>query len=237
MNLIDLHTHTISSGHAYSTLEENIKGAKKKGLKIMGMSDHATSLPGAPHIFHFFNMKVIPKVIEDVRILKGIEANIIDFSGKIDVDEDISKHLDYVIASLHPPVIKPGKKEENTQALLKAMENPLVNIIGHPDDGRYPIDYEAVVLKAKATHTLLEINNASLNPEGSRVDTLKHSETILKLCMIHNVPVIFGSDAHISFDVGNFELCTALAEKLHFPQSLIVNQDIKTLSKYLNVKL
>lgn len=235
MYLIDLHTHTISSGHAYSTIQENVVGAKNNQIKILGMSDHARSLPGAPHPFHFLNLRVIPDYIDGVRVLKGIEANIIDFQGTIDVPGEMLKKMDYVIASLHPPVIEPSHLEDNTNTLLKVMENDAVKIIGHPDDGRYPIDYEQMVLKAKATKTLIEINNASLTEGGSRVDTIKHSTTILELCKKHKVHVIFGSDAHISFDVGNFANCLKLKEKVDFPEALIVNTSAEKLFSFLNI--
>ena len=55
--LVDLHTHTIASGHAFSTLKENIDEAKKKGLRILGTSDHANSMPGAPDDFFLKTIK------------------------------------------------------------------------------------------------------------------------------------------------------------------------------------
>ncbi|MCH4889789.1 phosphatase [Acidaminobacter sp. JC074] len=237
MNIIDLHTHTVSSGHAYSTLEENVKGALRKGIQILGMSDHAGSLPGAPHVFHFHNLKIIPEYIEGVRVLKGIEANIIDYKGTIDVEDELLDKLDYVIASLHPPVITPGNLEENTDTLIKTIQIPQVKIIGHPDDGRYPIDYERVVKAAKAHDTLLEINNASLTPSGTRQGTVENSRRILELCKEHQVSVILGSDSHISYSIGDFDKCLSLIKEVDFPKELIVNNDIHKLKKYLKKDL
>lgn len=233
MYKLDLHTHTTSSGHAYSSLEENIEGAKRSNIELLGMSDHASTMPGAPHSFYFLNMKIIPDVISGVRLLKGIEANIIDFEGTIDVDAHLQNNLDYIIASLHIPIIDPGTLEENTRTLIKVMENPNVTIIGHPDDGRYPIDYEQMVLKAKETKTLIEINNSSLNPLGTRENTDYNSEIVLKLCKKHEVPIILGSDAHISYDVGNFSRCLELINKVKFPETLIINNDIEQLMTYI----
>lgn len=237
MNIIDLHTHTISSGHAYSTFEENVRSAETNKIKYLGTSDHAVSMPGGPHEFHFLNMTVLPKEIKGVTILKGIEANIMDFNGHIDVSNDIRTRMDYIIASLHPPVITPGTKEENTQALIKAMKDPDVTIIGHPDDGRYPLDYEMVVLEAKKTNTLIELNNASLNPNGYREGTVDNSRIILELCKKHEVSIIFGSDAHISYSIGDFTRCLKLVAELNFPSELIVNDDINKLNKYLKNKM
>ena len=54
--LIDLHTHTIVSGHAYSTVKENIEDAIKNGIKYLGLSEHAPAMPGGPHPFYFCNI-------------------------------------------------------------------------------------------------------------------------------------------------------------------------------------
>jgi putative hydrolase len=55
--LFDLHTHTIASGHAYSSLKENIEAAAERGLTALGISDHAPAMPGTCHSFHFGNSR------------------------------------------------------------------------------------------------------------------------------------------------------------------------------------
>lgn len=235
--LLDLHCHTLSSGHAYSTLEEMIQGAKRNGVKVMGMSDHAPTMPGAPHRYFFQNLVVLPSEVDGVTILKGVEANIIDFDGNIDMDEHDLKNLDYVIASFHPPCIDFGTIEENTSALLKVMENPYVKVIGHPDDSRYPLDYEKVVLAAKKNSVALEVNNSSLNPGCFRIGAHENAATFLKLCKEHSVKIIFGSDAHISFDVGAFHNCLELAEKVDFPKELIINYNSELINDLIGRKV
>ncbi len=233
--ILDLHVHTISSGHAYSTVKENIDEAKNKGLKILGISDHAPSMPGASHLFHFQNMKVIKDNIDGVRVLKGIEANIIDYHGRLDVDEKLLSSLDYAIASLHPPCIKSGTIEENTDAVIGAMKNPYVKIIGHPDDSRIPIDYEKLVLAAKKTGTLLEINNSSLKPNAFREGARENVFKMLSLCKKHNVMVVMGSDSHIYYEVGGFENCINVLKEANFPDDLVLNYREDAL-KILHIK-
>jgi putative hydrolase len=227
--LFDLHTHTISGGHAYSTLKENIEGAKERGLAVMGFSDHAPFMEDAPHPFYFANFKVIREYLLGVRILKGIEANILDFEGSTDVDDAMGKKLDYVIASLHPPCIVPGTAEENTRALVGAMRNPFVKIIGHPDDDRYPLDYEELVAAAKREEVALELNNSSFRPGCGRQNGRKNARILLNLCRIHNTPVIMGSDAHIWYDVGELSLCEELLDETDFPRELVLNYRMEGL--------
>ena len=82
--LFDLHTHTEASGHAFSTLKENIEEAAAKGLKAMGTSDHYSAMPGSAQPIYFTNFKAIKEKILGVRIFTGMEANIIDLEGKLD---------------------------------------------------------------------------------------------------------------------------------------------------------
>lgn len=221
--ILDLHTHTVESGHAYSTIKENIEFAVKHGLKYLGVSDHAPAMPASPHLFYFQNLKVIPREIDGVKILRGIEANIIDLDGTLDTGEDILCSVDYAIASLHPPCVDAGSIDENTNAILNAMDIDKVKIIGHPDDSRYPLDYEAIVLKAKEKNILLEINNSSLNPNSFREGAKENITKMLELCKIHNVKVIMGTDSHICYSIGVFNNCEKLIDEIGFPKELVIN--------------
>ncbi len=233
-NVVDVHTHTIVSGHAYTTLLENIKEASQKGMKVIGVSDHGPTMPGGPHIFHFANIRVIPREIYGVKILRGCEANILDFHGNLDIPEEIQESLDYMIASLHKPCIKPGTIEENTRAFLKVMDNPNVMIIGHPGNTQFPIDYEAFVKKAKEKDIIIEINNSSFS--GFRAGCEKNCYRIAELCKEHGVKIMFGSDAHTCFSIGEFEDAEKLIQNLNMPEELIMNNDEEKFINYLRNK-
>ena len=232
---IDLHCHTISSGHAYSTVKENIDSAAEKGLRYLGISDHAMGMPASPHIFHFNNLRVIPDEVKGVRILKGIEGNITNYSGDIDVPKALAEELDYVIASLHPPCVAFGTIEENTQAVLGAIANPQVKIIAHPDDSRYQLDYKAVVKSAKKHNVLLEINNSSLRPNGYRQGAWDNYRNMLEFCKKYSVRVILGSDAHICYDVAEFSNCEKLLSETNFPDELVINYNEADIKEFFNI--
>lgn len=231
---IDLHTHTIASGHAYSTIREMAKSASEKGMQMLGISDHAPAMKGSITDVYFYNLRVIPRELYGVELLIGAELNIIDYNGKTDMEERGKRNLDYAIASLHTLCIKPGTKEENTNAVVKAMEDPYVNIIGHPDDKRYPLDYEAIVKASKETGVLLELNTASLDPQGIRKDCSCLDAQMLKYCEKYDVPVIMGSDAHFDDRIGFFDYQKKLIEEVNFPMELIMNDKPEKLRKYLN---
>lgn len=233
--LIDLHTHTIVSGHAYSTVQENIQSAIKNGLKYLGLSDHAPNMPGGPHPYYFHNIYCIPKEVDGLKILRGIEANIIDFDGNTDVSDDMLTHIDYMIASLHNPCIYAGNKEENTNAILKVMDHPKVKIIGHLDDSRYEVDYERVVKKAKEKNVLLEINNSSLKPTTFRQGAWENLGVMLKLCKEHEAKVVMGTDSHISYDIGKFTYCEKILNDNNFPTHLVINYNEDEIIEFFNI--
>lgn len=221
--LTDMHIHTVSSGHAYSTIDEIAREASKKQLKIIGISDHNEGLPGGAHEYHFNNLGVVPRVLYDVYVLRGMEANIVDFDGTIDATEATTKGLDYVIASYHPPCIPFGTIEACTKGIIGAMENPLVKIIGHPGDARYPFVHEEVVRASKRTDTLLEINNASLRPGAFRPGVKENLIEMLKVCNRLDVPILANTDAHIAYQVGDFTETKQLLEAIQFPKTLVLN--------------
>lgn len=234
--LIDMHTHTLSSGHAYSTIDENMKAAAAKGMKMVAMTDHTPAMPGGAHAFHFANLRALPKALYGVRLLKGAETNIIDYDGNIDLEEDVLTGLDMAIASLHPPCLDFADEKTITSCIEKAMENPFINIIGHPGDNRYPMDYERIVRKSLETGTLLEVNNASLKPGSFRPGVRENLVIMLKLCKEMHVPIILGTDAHFYTEIGAFEESIALLKELEFPEALIMNLHMEELLKMLEEK-
>lgn len=232
--IIDTHTHTLASGHAYNTIDEMTRQAADAGFHYLAITDHAPKMPGSAHKLYFSNLKVVPRDKFGVHRLMGCEVNIMDSNGKLDLSEYVLKQMDIVIASLHIPCIKPDSKRKNTQTILQAMKNPYVNIIGHPDDSRYPIDIEAVVKAAKENHKLLELNNTSLNPAGPREGALENDIRMLTLCKEMGVCITVGSDAHIAEDIGNFERAKNVLETVDFPERLVANTDIELLKSYLH---
>lgn len=233
-DILDLHTHTTASGHAYSTLNEMVKAAEMKGLELLGISDHSPGMPGSCHEFYFSNFKVIPRHRSGVTILMGCELNIIDHDGNVDLPEALLKRLDYSIASIHPPCY-PDRSSiaENTQAYLGAIKNPDIQIIGHPDDSRYPYDYDMVVAAAKEHHKLLEINNSSLSPLSYRQHAADNYRKLLEYCKKYDTSVIVNSDAHIDLDVGNHQRALSLLKEVGFPENLVVNTSKQRLLSFL----
>lgn len=233
-NVVDIHTHTIVSGHAYTTLLENVREASKKGIKVLGVAEHGPTMPGGPNLFYFANINVIPREIEGLTILRGCEANIINYNGDIDIPLDIQENLDFIIASLHGPCIKSGSIEENTKAYLNVMENPNVIMIGHPGNTQFPIDYEVFIKKAKEKDIIIELNNSSFS--GFRAGSEKNCYKIAQLCKEYKVKIMFSSDAHVCFSIGEFSDVEELIKDLNIPEELIMNNDENKIKNHLRNK-
>lgn len=235
-DVMDVHIHTTASGHAYSTLGEVIDTARAKGLQLVGIAEHAPKMPGATHDFWFLNFKVIRREQDGIKVAMGAELNIIDYSGSTDLPAQILKRIDYAIASLHNPCIDPGSLAENTAAIIGAMRNPHVVIIGHPDNPHYPVDFDAIARAAKDNHVLLEINNSSYYSGGHRAGSEKTAKLMLAACKKYGAAVIMGSDAHVKDDVGNHEQSQKVLADNDFPAELVVNSSVERFFEYVKYR-
>lgn len=233
--LVDAHTHTVASGHAYSSLQEMAQAAADKGLQVLGITEHGPSIKGTCPIVYFRNMFVVPRQMYGVRILMGCEVNILDTQGRLDLDDEYLDRLDIAIAGIHEKCYQGGTKDENTQGMLNVIRNPKIHIISHPGDGTAELDFEPLVLAAKEAHTLLEINNHSLAPQRQKTVACDNNLELLRLCKKHNVPTILGSDAHISFQIADYTRLLPLLEETDFPEELIFNFWPNRFFEYLGI--
>lgn len=212
------------SGHAFSTLTEMAMEGQRKGLEILGITEHGPDFPGSCKPIYFWNYHVVPRLWGNMRLLLGAELNILDTDGNLDKDDNYYRCLDLRIAGIHRLCWKGGSIEENTQGMIKVIRNPLVHIISHPGDGTADLLFEPIVLAVKDTGTLLEINNSSLKPcRGKCEKSIPNNLEILRLCKKYEVPVILGSDAHIHFDIANYDNIYPLLAETEFPEELIIN--------------
>ncbi|MBR5394140.1 MAG: phosphatase [Bacteroidaceae bacterium] len=233
---LDVHTHTIMSGHAYSSLQEMVAAAQQKGLDILGITEHAPGIPGTCNPIYFRNLHVVPRQFGDLRLLLGAELNILDTKGTLDLDEYYYRMLDIRIAGIHSLCWQGGSIEENTDGMVAAIRNPWTHIISHPGDGTAKLLFEPIVLAAKETRTLLEINNSSLNPNRQKESALRNNLEILRLCKRYDVPIIMGSDAHISYDIANYCFIWPLLQETDFPDELILNYFPERFLEYIEPK-
>ena len=237
MYLSDMHTHSIASGHGTTcTISEMTKQAAARGLKLLGITDHgpATLAAGTPSYFR--SLTFSPRKRFGVDLLYGIELNILDTEGHVDLEEELLSRLDYAIACMHAQNYRSKSRKENTLAYINAMKNPHIKILGHCDNPHYPVDYEALAVCAKKHQVLFEINEASLAPYGYRGDTTANNREILRCCAKYQVPVVLSSDSHGADHIGDFTYAAEFVHQAMFPQNLIYNNQIPKLKVFLQTR-
>ena len=207
--IADLHTHTLCATHAYNTFNEMAVAAKEIGYCALAVTDHAHAMPDAPHSWHFSNWSAMPHVINDVVMLYGAEANVMDTKGGLDMPESQLKDQDWVVASIHSSCV-PGllTRKEANRLWLAVAENPYVDIIGHSEQENYRYDYDLVTKAFAKNHKVVELNGNSFNVRKDGIpNMLKHGLTALY----------------------------AMLEEMDFPQELIVNATRENLVRELKV--
>ena len=250
----DTPTHTLASGHAYSTIEENLRAGKEQGLELVGITDHFSSffVPSTDFAcFGFFiNKKALPEVWHGVRLLFGAEVDIIDLKAnlfghdlyipypnkngvKLTYEEGILNRLDYLIASVHYKDFAANSTVvENTELYIKALEHENVKILGHIGRSGLEFDIDEVVKAAKSLNKMIEINEASFG----------HGETVRERCLKvalacakYGTKIAVNSDAHSSFEIGKYPNTENFLDEIDFPVELIGNRDAETFLSTIGI--
>ena len=231
---VDSHTHTIASGHAYSTLAENVAAAADRGIKLLAITDHGPALPGAAHILYFMNMRVIPRIIDGVGVLRGAEANIMNSHGELDIDADILQRLDIVLGGFHVQTFTPQNKTIHTDAVIKAMESGKIDVFVHGGNPVFPIDADEIAKAAAEYRVLIEINNSSFT--SSRIGSESNCRALAEAVATHGGQLTFGTDAHIASRVGIFDQCVSLTQNIDFPKEQIISRNGLDFLNFLSSK-
>ena len=232
---VDTHTHTYASGHAYSTLIENAKSAKQNGLAMFCTTDHSESMPGAPHYWFFSNQRVLPRFIEGVAIMRGVESNIMNTQGEIDIHPSVDKNLDWVIASFHEPVFRPSDSAAHTEALLNVIKGGRVDALGHLGNPNFDFDFEAVIQCAVEHNVAIEINNTTLKG-NSRVGSVDRCYEIARIAKAKGAFITSGSDAHFCNDVGGLDLVSSLLDKVGIDSTKVITHSPQQFLSFLALR-
>ncbi len=224
MKLIaDLHMHTIVSHHAFNTITEMAQRAKSLGLYAIAVTEHGPAMPDSPHPWYFYGLTTLPDRIEDVWLLKGVEANVCDMDGTLDFTpaELERSALDWVIASIHSDVIpKRMTQDEATELWLRVAKNPYVDCIGHSESQAFRYDYDAVTKEFAKQKKIVEINaNSAVVRPGNE----KNMRELALACKRSGTKIAVNSDAHSIYRLAQFDTVLPMLQEIGFPQELIVN--------------
>lgn len=228
----DLHMHSILSGHAFGTVRELAAVASERGIKLIGVTEHAPGIPGTCDPIYFRNIVDAPRVLYGVEMLYGSEVNVLN-DGTLSLDRRHLDCLDYAVAGIHGLCYENEGIVKNTDNVIRCMEDKKVKFISHPDDDHYPLDYDALVQGAKQYNTALELNNSSLRKPSLRPNCVANYEKMIPLCMEHGVYITVNTDSHDPSQVGNFDLARAFLDRIGVNEELILNNNLEKLKTFL----
>jgi putative hydrolase len=241
----DYHIHSTYSRnrHGKSTIEEIAARAYEIGLEEIAITDHGPghymfgikrSLMGEAKDI----IKKTQKKYPNMKILYGIEANILDYEGTTDIDGEVMEHCDIILCGFHLGALFStagdfwnflvknkfagyNKRlysvmvEKNTRAVVKAMNKYKIDILTHPGD-KIPVDIDMIAQTAEKMKILLEINNS--HGHLNRDEIMKAAK--------YDVRFVIGSDSHTKESVGHFENALKAAVEAGLDLSRIINLEV-----------
>lgn len=236
---IDLHIHTIASGHAYNTILEYIQRAKELRMDIIGISDHGATMYGAQtNDFYFCGLRRVPQLIDGLRVLKGVEANIVGPDGHLDVTDHCIGKLDYVMAGFHSDADYADQGiVRNTEVMIDVIRSGKVDIITHPFVSKdLPIDIRAIAEAACERDVLLELNTSYLRSHRLTEESLERISAMLKVIRKHKKKVIVNSDSHSIWELGDDEPLEKLRHKIKLDDEMVINNYPDELLEMLDIE-
>jgi len=222
---VDLHTHSVASGHAYSTVAELAEAGAAAGLDAIAITDHGPGLPQGPHVFHFSNLYRLREWDGACALLTGVEEDLAGPDGEVYLPERVLEELDIVLVGVHPY----GWAQQQTPAavtrsLLKAMENPLVRGVTHPVNTWMRLDVKEIVKAAAATRTAVELNL-------SKITGLERElQEFLGWVEEYDAPLMVNTDAHIAAEVGRWERAEWLLPLIN--PGRVVNRSVEAVCAF-----
>ncbi|MTI47318.1 MAG: PHP domain-containing protein [Firmicutes bacterium] len=237
----DYHTHTLYS-HGKGTIRDNVESAIKKGLREIAIADH-----GVGHLTYGVKKRNLSKIrteidalnkeYKEIKILMGMECNIISYDGEIDIDDEIMGYIDMLLVGFHfgakfrtlkdsyrayilnycsrfSKNIDEKIRKLNTTATINAINRYDIDLITHPG-AKVDIDTKELAKAAAKRGTALEINSS----HGQL------SLEYIKIAMEEDVNFIISSDAHTPEDVGNVEKGITRAIKAGLKAERILNAE------------
>ena len=236
----DYHTHTVFS-HGHGSIEDNVKVAVSLGLKELAITDH-----GFWHAYYGVRRMDLPNMIDEVKRLRtlypqirlylGLETNLIDSSGRVDIEDYDDEWMDIMVCGYHKCTRTTSVKElftfempnfvsgitkfsakqmvKNTDAYIKALERYKIDIISHPNYG-IKTDVKEIAKAAAHFGTYLELNGKKVSMTDAEIEAILSTD----------VKLIIDSDAHSPQKVGYFGVPLSYVSRLNIPVDRIANFD------------
>jgi DNA polymerase (family 10) len=202
----DLHAHTQESD-GRETLEAMVEAARRRGLRYLAITDHSRAIPSpkrglgmdeARCLEHLARIRALQQTVGDLRVLAGIEVDILP-DGRLDMADEVLARLDVVVGSLHSRLNM--EREEMTARVVRAFENPNLDVWGHPlarlIGKRDPVsvDLDRAIEAAARQGVALEIN--------CQPDRLDLPDALVHSARQRGVRFVVSTDSHAVHEFDN----------------------------------
>jgi len=225
---IDLHSHSLFSSCGLHTCIEMLNHAKKQGMAALAITDHGLSLGGRLNSNFYERLK---DPVPGIRLLKGVECNLLEEQGAIDCPKQFLPYMDIVLLGIHHNIQKGLGKAVYTEMLLRAIqENSFLDVLAHLNVAHYDVDFESVVRAAMDRGILIELNNSKCLPRRSSPEVIQQ---LILTCKKLMCQVIVSSDAHAINEIGQDGMIRPILNDLDFPQELILNRDPESVYAFI----
>ena len=218
----DLHIHSINSGHAYGTLEDIFTRAADVGLRLAAVTDHGPSMVGTSGWIHFNMGWRAPRHLHGVRCLWGVELNVVDGTGALDLPDQVLERLDVVVFGFHGACLYEDLGYTgNTEAVLRALDNPFIDILSHPTHPQFDCDHQAIIGKALDMGVLPELNLSYLDKYGEV--HFERFSRLVELTKAAGSMLVVNSDAHFVHEIGHNAPLFRYWDRLGLEETMILN--------------
>jgi putative hydrolase len=226
---IDLHIHTIHSGHAYGSFYDVTREARRKKMNLIAITDHGPNMIGSASYVHFWMGQRMPQY-KDLKILWGCEANVLNSKGDIDLSLELQKKLDIILVGFHDNCgYKDLGLKGNTTAVINALKNPNIDVLTHPTNPQFAYDFDKVFQAALDNDVLLELNLSYL----SQSKDITLFKKMIDMTRKAGKKVIVNSDSHFIHTIGDDSILKKYWTELGLTNDIIMNNYPDELMKFL----
>jgi putative hydrolase len=231
---IDLHIHSVHSGHAYGTLYDIVAEAQRKEMAMIAITDHGPSMRGTAGPIHFGMGRRLPKRFGALRVLWGAEANIVGPRGELDIAASHQERLSFLLVNFHQNCGYVDRGVEgNTASIAEAFANPNVDAVAHVLHPQYPYDARKVIRAALEHDVLLELNTSYLALYGDRdVELYRY---LVDAVRSERRKLLVGTDSHFLHEIGDDTAVRQFAGRLGLDDGLILNNYPEELTQALGL--
>lgn len=232
---VDLHVHSVASGHAINTVYELARDASEKDLEMIAVTDHGPAFPGASTAIYFYSASRSPKKLFNVEILMGCETNILDTSGLIDLPENLLSMQDIILAGLHTLTsYKSTSIEDNTKAIIEATKSPYIHIISHPCNPAFHVEMEKIIRSAADNDVALEVNCSVLKKYADSNSLVERTKNMIRQAQDSNVRIVISSDAHVASELGDDSIIDKLNLREMICEDNLLNASRSAVEEFIS---